>query len=344
MSQLSFLEESERLARVDELGDNLRWIDEVVDWEMFRPQLEQRWHRPRGESPAGRKAWDVIVIFKMLVLCELHNISDHMVEKLVNDRLSFFRFLGLAHGQRPPDAKTLWAYRDRLDESDLPELMALFETQLAALGYAATGGQIIDSSTMRVPKQRRTAAEAALLKAGQVPPEWEQHPPKRRQKDGDAQWGVKHGRAEFGYKNHINTDAKYKLIRSFEVSSANVHDSQVLPKLLRPPNGSRSVWADRAYYGAATEQLLRERGLRSRILRRATRAGPLSVRDRRANRRNARVRARVEHVFGAMCNEMGGMALRCIGEVRATVRGGLRNLTYNMYRVVSLQRQAGAIA
>ena len=60
------------------------------------------------------------------------------------------------------------------------------------------------------------------------------------------------------------------------------------------------------------------------------------------NKARSKVRARVEHVFGAQSNDMGGTLVRSIGLARATVRIGLKNLAYNMRRLVQLERLAMA--
>ncbi|MGA7951445.1 MAG: transposase, partial [Thiobacillaceae bacterium] len=92
-------------------------------------------------------------------------------------------------------------------------------------------------------------------------------PSKNRQKDKDARWTKKHGRSYFGYKNHVNADARHKLIRDYRVSDASEHDSQKLDELLTRGNTSRDVYADSAYRSAETEQKLKARGFRSRIQR-----------------------------------------------------------------------------
>ena len=53
---------------------------------------------------------------------------------------------------------------------------------------------------------------------------------------------------------------------------------------------------------------------------------PLSEREKRGNTTRSKVRARVEHVFGAQSNDMGGTLVRSIGMVRARARIGLKNL------------------
>ena len=45
----------------------------------------------------------------------------------------------------------------------------------------------------------------------------------------------------FGYKNHVNADAKHKLIRQYDVTDASVHDSQKFDGLLNQANTSSDV-------------------------------------------------------------------------------------------------------
>jgi Transposase DDE domain len=60
------------------------------------------------------------------------------------------------------------------------------------------------------------------------------------------------------------------------------------------------------------------------------------------NRRKSRVRARIEHVFGAQQNSPGGRIVRTIGIARAKAKIGLQNLAYNIRRLVTLERMAAA--
>ena len=68
----------------------------------------------------------------------------------------------------------------------------------------------------------------------------------------------------------------------------------------------------------------------------------LSERDKSANRKKSKIRARVEHVFGSMGNEQGGMLIRVIGLARAETKIGLINLAYNIRRCASLCRIAAS--
>ena len=158
----------------------------------------------------------------------------------------------------------------------------------SANGYIARGGQIVDATIVAVPRQRNTREENEAVKSGRTPAAWEKKPAKNRQKDKDARWTKKHGRSFYGYKNHVNADAKHKLIRRYDVSDAAVHDSQKLDALLNKANTSADVFADSAYRSAETEARLKARGFRSRIHVRATRNHPLSQRQEEANRKKSR--------------------------------------------------------
>jgi len=146
-------------------------------------------------------------MFRMLVLQALNNLSDEQVEYQVRDRLSFSRFLGLAIEDSIPDATTLWLFREKLAKAGLIEkLFDRFDQHLAAKGYMARGGQIIDASIVPVPTQRNSRDENAELQAGRTPARWKQKLAKVRQKDCDARWMKKHGRAVAGEVGVIRAD------------------------------------------------------------------------------------------------------------------------------------------
>jgi transposase, IS5 family len=345
MGQLGFFDADKRLAALSAKGDPLEAIDRLVPWESFRTDIEAVVLTPdeMRKSSAGRKPVDAIVLFRMLVLQALNNLSDEQVEYQVGDRLSFTRFLRLGIEDRIPDATTLWLFREKLAKAGLIEkLFDRFDQHLGSQGYIARGGQIVDATIVAVPRQRNTREENEAIKAGQTPEDWEKKPAKNRQKDKDARWTKKHGKSFYGYKNHVNVDAKHKLIRRYGVSDAAVHDSQKLDGLLNNGNTSQDVFADSAYRSAEIEATLKARGFKSRIHVRAARSHPLSKTEEEANRKKSRVRARVEHVFGAQQTSPGSRIVRTIGIVRARAKIGLQNLVYNIRRLVTLERMAVA--
>lgn len=340
MGQLGFWDVEQRHATLEQKKDLLVQLNQIVPWEMFRPLLNQVHEKPR-KSNAGRKSIDVMLMFKLLILQKLYNISDEELEYQVNDRLSFMRFLGLGLEARVPDATTVWLFREQLQQKGLIEpLFEQFDIYLRSHGYQAKGGQIVDATLIEVPKQRNTSHENEQIQQGEVPATWSETPHKHAQKDTDARWTKKNGRSHFGYKNHISTDVTYGFIRSYAVSDASVHDSQMLAEILDGENTEDGVWGDSAYRSGRIEAALQLLGFVSHIHQRAYRNRPLDEQTKEENRTRSKIRARIEHVFGNWVMTMGGKQVRSIGLKRAKTHLGLKNLTYNLKRFVFWQERS----
>ena len=186
--QPGFFDIAERTGKLTEMGDPLVGLNAQIKWEAFRTGLN-RVHEKERKSNAGAKPIDVVLMFKVLVLQQLNNLSDERIEYQIRDRLSFMRFLGLELEDRVPDAKTVWLFRERLKELKLLDaLFAQFHEQLASHGYVARNGQMVDATFVEVPRQRNNREENALIKEDAVPIEWGKSTHKLAQKDTDARW------------------------------------------------------------------------------------------------------------------------------------------------------------
>ncbi len=339
----------ERLTKLTVLGDPLVELNKMIDWEAFRGDIDNAREKAREharKSAAGAKPIDAVLMFKALVLQQLNNLSDDRIEYQIRDRLSFMRFLGLKLEDRVPDAKTIWLFRETLKQQGVGEgLFKRFDEQLAARGLIAKGGQMIDATFVEVPKSRNSREDNAKLKAGEIPQDWQKEDPAtvnmRRQKDTDARWTKKNQETHFGYKNHINADAKNKLIRAYAVTAASVHDSQVFDELLDHTTDDegkkRAAYADSAYRSKEQEERLQANEIESQVCEKGTRGKPLTEEQKASNRQKSKTRVRVEHVFGAQA-QMGGHVVRTIGMARARVKIAIMNLAYNMRRFVLLCR------
>jgi transposase, IS5 family len=356
--QPGFFDVEDRLKQLSAKGDALERLSAVVDFELFRGDLERavvRSDRSRG----GRPPFDHVLMFKVLILQSSHNLSDERTEYLMRDRLSFMRFLGLGLADTVPDANTIWGFREALTRSRIagrPAIEVLFErfdAALATAGFLAMSGQIIDATIVAAPKQRNSDGEKRDIKKGRIPPAWADKPAKLRQKDRDARWTIKYTKAKpnqdsgaridlaipaFGYKNHLGIDRRHRLIRRWGVTDAARHDGALLSELIDPNNTAGEVWADTAYRSQANEKFLAGRLLRSQIHRKKPKGKPMPRHTARANARKSAVRAAVEHVFARQKGPM-GLFIRTIGIARARTKIGLANLLYNMQRMVWLTHQ-----
>lgn len=349
--QPGFFDIDERYAALSKANDPLERVNAVVDFEVLRKPLMralQRSDRRKG----GRPPFDAVLMFKILVLQALYNLSDDQAEYQIRDRLSFMRFLELGLHDRVPDAKTIWLFRELLVKTKaIDALFDRFEAALEDHGYLAMSGQIVDACIVTAPKQRNDDGEKAAIKEGRVPDGWKDTPAKLRQKDRDARWTMKRGRVQrladgtpkgaeimvpaFGYKNHISTDKRHGLIRRWTVTHAAANDGKQLKALIDPHNTACPVWADTAYRSQDNEIWLEKQGRRSMIHFRKPRGKTMPQAKKKANAAQSKVRSAVEHVFAHQKGLM-TLSVRTIGIERAKIKIGMANIAYNMRRLVWL--------
>jgi len=330
MMQTGLFDWQTRFEQLDNGGDPLVKLNQIINWQQFRKPLEKIREKDR-KSNAGRKPFDVILMFKIMILQSLYNLSDDQLEFQIRDRLSFMRFLGLSLGETVPDAKTIWFFREQLTKAKLvKKLFKQFDEFLRKNGFSAKKGQIVDASIVAAPQQRNSRDENKDIKNGNIPSHWSDN--KKRQKDTDARWINKHGKDHYGYKNHLDVDVKHKLIRDYQVTPASTHDSNVFEQLLDKNNSCRDVWADSAYGSKQKREYLRKHGFRCQVQRKGYRYKKLTQRQRQGNYQRAKIRSRIEHVFGVQTMRAGNLLIRTIGLFRAKTKIGLRNLAYNIDR------------
>ena len=341
---MGFFDEGDRLAKLTKLNDPLVSLKSHIDFEIFRPLLEQATRKQR-QSPAGRKAYDAVMMFKILVIQRLYNLSDEQAEFQINDRYTFQRFLGLHLGQSVPDFSTVWLFREALSMADaIKPLFDHYADLLQKRGLITNTGTIVDASFVEVPRQRNTREENALVKSGETPAQWNDAPRKLCQKDVDARWAKKNEQSFYGFKNHIRADAESKLITDYVVTDASVHDSQALPELIGSDQVGENLYADSAYKGTESDARLAEIGVNNHIHEKAARNHPLTETQLESNHRKSKVRCRIEHIFGCVENSMGGPELEYIGMRRNQAGIGLSNLVYNFLRYVQLIKMGWAPA
>jgi IS5 family transposase len=243
--------------RVKELGDQLVEVGNRINWESFRPKLEQLFDNKIDRG--GRPNIDVIVMLKSLYIQHLYSLSDEQLERELADRISFRVFLDTT--EVIPDSTTIWKFKERLaNNGNDVEIWNDLQRQLDAMNLKVKKGIIQDA----------TFIEADPGHAKKDTPRGDEAKT-RRSKDGT--WAKKGTKSYFGYKLHSAMDPDFGLIRRIEVTTASVHDSQVdLAKK------GEVRYTDRGYFGSKTNGY-------DAAMKKAARGHSLSYRDQMRNKR-----------------------------------------------------------
>ncbi len=300
--QLSFgqVETAHRVPK----GHFLLRIDRQIDWAPVEQELEGLY-----SSPRGRPSYPPLVMFKALLLQQWYGLSDPGLEEAIADRLSFQRFLGLSFRDRVPDETTICKFRGILSRKGLSEkLFSLINGMLDAKGLLIRRGSLIDAS---------------LIKAQRKPGG-----------DPDADTTVRGKNVHHGYKAHATVDQESEILRSVELTPASVHDSSMFTRMLQ--GDERSVFADKAYSKDGRKAVLREYGIFCGILDKARTNQPLSLRQKKRNKRFTRIRSAVERIFGIMKRHYGMSRVRYVGLMRNRSHLFLVGICYNLKKMLAL--------
>src|SRR5680860_315391 len=148
-------DEQETHQRLSSIGNPLEMVSKVIDFEMFRDILEDELLNTNKKNNAGAKPFDVVMMFKILILQRYYGLGDTQIEYQILDRLSFKKFLGLESGDKVPDEKTVWAFRENLTNNGLVEkIFTQFTKYLESKGLIMNEGKMVDASFTIAPRQR----------------------------------------------------------------------------------------------------------------------------------------------------------------------------------------------
>jgi IS5 family transposase len=228
-------------------------------------------------------------------------------------------------------------YEDLLSKSDAgKELFDMFYEAIKAKGYVTTEGSIVDASFIEAPKRKNTKEQRDALKRGEIPEEWNapEHPQKLLQRDIDATWAKKGDEAHFGYKDTVKIDMESKLIVDYTVTDSATSDVKAAENIF--DENDKVAYGDAAY-----PSLKIPASVVNKFSEKASRNRPLTDEQKAGNKEKARKRCRVEHVFAGIVQMVGGTTIRCKNFERAKFNISMMNLTYNMRRILSLERPTG---
>jgi len=308
--------------KVKGLGDRLILMKKQIDWQPFIPLVAGVYHD--NKETGGRPHTDELVVVRSMLLQAWYSLSDPELEFACHDRLSFRNFLGFTNNI--PDFSTIWKARDRLKQAGVEDkIWAELQQQLDKKGYKIKEGVIQDAAFIEADlEKKRNYKEKQAEKDGEEIIYTEKQ---KQHMDNDATFSVKHGQVHYGYKNHMKCDMDHHLIRSYEITTASLHDSQV--DLGQP---EEVVYRDRAYTGTTTKGNA------------SMKRGNLSIKEKLRNKRISQKRVPGERPFGVIKRVFNGERTFVKTIERVAIKEMFKCFAFNLYQLVTLERKKIAVA
>lgn len=290
---------------------------ETITREVDFTEAEQR--VAATYSSGGRPACRVGVLLRIMILQHLYGLSDPQVEEQIKDRLSFQKFIQLDTAEAVPDETTICRFRQRLIECSLHEqLLGLLNRQLEARGYIVKRTTLVDATIVESSRKR---PEQEAVADGTAP-------------DAQATYTRKAGGSYYGYKAHVSSDAEHHLIQAATVSTASLYDGLVFEQII--PEGTRTVYGDKAYDTKANQSWLRKRGIKSCILKKPAHHIKLSRQDVKTNHKKGLVRRNIERIFAHLKQWQGYRRARYLGLAKNQLELTLKAVAYNLKRLAKI--------
>jgi transposase, IS5 family len=304
------------LGNNQKLNQRLDKINRLVDWKPFELKMNRIY-----SSPCGRPSHPVLLLFKGLLLQAWYNLSDYALEEMLDDRLSFRRFVGLSVSEQAPDHSVFSRFRDQLIQLGLhAELFCELNRQLESRRLIVKNGTLVDATVIEAAAKKPAQKEDGSAGTSTVDPE--------------ADWTKKGGRYHFGYKAHVGVDQGSELIRRIVMTPAHVHDGEMLPHVICADEGW--VFADKAYDSKKNHRILREKNAQNGILMKGTRERKLSGVEKMCNRILSKLRCPVERVFGTLKRSYRYNRARYLGLRKNFLQLTITSMAYNLRRMEKL--------
>lgn len=319
----------------------LNQVDMLIDWRPIRTLINKKY--TKRQNAVGAPAYDVVLLFKMLLLQTWYGLSDCSLEERINDSLTFSRFLGLSIDAVSPDHSTLSRFRTSLTNLGIMDkLLKEFNKQLNTHHIAIKEGILIDASIVDSPykpdgKLRITVAEDREDTRSEAEKAEEEAYHKflleeRKGTDSEARW-VKKKVYRYGYKKHVMTNQE-GIVQKVITTPANRSDIKELIPLLSEesiPAGT-PVYADKGYASKENRDYLISRHLRDGIMHKAQRNKPLTEIQKLINQKISPIRSTIERTFGSIRRWFQGGRCRYRGLAKTHTQNILESIAFNLYR------------
>ena len=305
-----FLEEMKKHIPYDELEELL---------------IKEGIYKPKTSRKKGRPPYSIKTLLGALFLQAWYGLSDPMTEEMIHDRLSFRKFLDIKVDDDIPDETTICKFRNTLMEKMLfDKIFAIVKEQMVKNNLILKEGSIVDATLIHSSEPKRKKDKEGKVISNKAA-------------DNDATYTSKRGRKYHGFKIHIASDVN-GMIKEVITTTAKESDIKQLDKLTE--NEKSFVFADSGYMSKEKKKSLRKKGIFGGIIERRVRGQKkLRSKQKKNNKKFAKVRAIVELPFAFIKNLMNYTKTRFIGLEKNDQYHLLLATAYNLRRAPNLQKR-----
>ncbi len=309
MKQLSFASLNYKNKKVTTKREKfLSEMEQAVPWKRLLALIEP--YYPKAGK--GRRPNPMETMLRIYFLQQWYALSDPGAEEALYDMESMRSFAHLdLSSDSIPDESSILNFRRLIETHNLS--LAIFKDINAYLvdqGIRVSKGSMIDATIISAPSSTQN---------------------QKKQRDPEMHSTRKNNQYFFGMKVHIGTDINSNAIHSATVTAANVADIDEMPKLLRKED--EVIFADAGYNSDAYKRGARSLGMtwkvndKRRPKHTKQKRVNLSPRQKKRNRKNSSIRARVEHCF---------WILKCQFGYRKTRYKGLQKNRVQVFSLLGL--------
>lgn len=327
----------------------VRALKELFDWQELGAQLIRLYE---GKGVVGRPPYAPVLMFKMLFLSYLYNLSGRDTERAVNESIPMRYFMDLALDQLAPDHSTLALFKERLlSEGNWDELERIFDgllQQARDQGLRLGCIQLVDS--VHTQADVNAEKDKQRQKHGQAPRDPDARVVYKGERevvepDGET---VKRNIRYRGYKTHVSMDAKTRVVTGVKPDWGDGADNRAFPALLEHDRSlglpTHTYGGDKAYDDTDLFERIELMGLHVGIKLRRTRTTKKDANKQRWLLLKAThhyqvataLRSRVEQPFGQAKDKHGFERCRYLGHLSHGLQAFLTFMVVNAKRLVKL--------
>jgi len=330
-------------------GHFLLALEHLFDWDAQSEALIRLY---KGQGLVGRPPYPPVLIFKMLFLSYLYNVSERAMEELADLNLLVKWFLGLAVDEPAPDHSTLTAFKRRFLGGDRWHvLQGLFDDmirQAQAHGLQLGELQVLDS--VHTQANVNNAKDRDRQDRGGKPRDPEArvvHKGKRQVVQPNGQKATQEI-CYRGYKTHVSVNAATGIVTSLLPAQGNTADNEAFPELYAHDRSlglpTQAYGGDKAYDDTDIHERLAQDGLDTAITLKRQRTTKKDANKGRwlqlladpVYQQRVKQRFRVEQPFGIAKHDHGFERCRYLGLARYRIQSFLTFMVVNAKRMVKL--------